>query len=126
MKIDDERKRQRLAKRVLAGELPLSRLRALAGGNGEEADAEPRPRRRARTAAGAAVAAREADDALMSVRGRLAEAIDELVVVLRQQDALNEIPAINRDNLAKYLTITKLKLENAITIIRASRPNETI
>jgi ParB family chromosome partitioning protein len=126
MKIDDERKRQRLAKRVLAGELPLSRLRALAGGNGEEPDAQPRQRRRARTAAGTAAAAREADDALMSVRGRLAEAIDELVVVLRQQDALNEIPAINRDNLAKYLTITKLKLENAITIIRASRPNEPI
>ncbi|HEX2222455.1 MAG TPA: ParB/RepB/Spo0J family partition protein [Candidatus Limnocylindria bacterium] len=126
MKIDDERKRRRLAKRVLAGELPLARLRALTGADGEEAGGDGKPRRRARTVAGQVAAAKATDDALMNVRGRLADAIDELVEVVRQRELLDEIPPVNRDNMAKYLTITKLKLENAITIIRASRTQEPI
>jgi len=36
-------------------------------------------------------------------------------------EELDEIPDTNRDNLARYLTVTKLKLENAIAIIRATR-----
>jgi hypothetical protein len=32
---------------------------------------------------------------------------------------MEQIPDVNRDNFAKYLTITKLKIENAIAIIRA-------
>ena len=62
-----------------------------------------------------------ADDALVNNRARLAEAIDELVAILGQRDLLEEIPDTNRDNLARSLTVTKLKLENAIAIIRATR-----
>ena len=57
----------------------------------------------------------------MDLKGRLATVVDELAELLRQHEVIEQIPATNRDNLAKYLTITKLKLENAITMVRASR-----
>lgn len=66
-------------------------------------------------------AARHTDDALMDNRSRLADAVDELVELLRQPELMEQIPDTNRDNLARYLTVTKLKLENAIAIIRATR-----
>jgi ParB family chromosome partitioning protein len=122
MKIGDERTRRRLAKKVAAGELTLARLRALTGSSPE--DGEGRPRRRGRTIAGEvaiAKAARHTDDALMQNRVRLGQAIDELVDLLRQPEVIEQIPDTNRDNLARNLTVTKLKLENAIAIIRATR-----
>jgi len=121
MKVRDERTRKRLAKKVAAGELTLSRLRAIIGGKPAEPDATAKPKRRARTVAGHAVAAKEADDALVNNRTRLAGAVDELVEIVSQRDLIDEIPETNRDNLARYLTVTKLKLENAIAIIRATR-----
>jgi hypothetical protein len=66
-------------------------------------------------------AARNTDDALVNNRARLAGAVDELVDILSQRELIDEIPDTNRDNLARYLTVTKLKLENAIAIIRATR-----
>ena len=42
-----------------------------------------------------------------------------LVDILRQADVMEQIPEVNRANFAKHLTITKLKLENAIAIMRA-------
>ena len=121
MKIPDERKRRRLARKVAAGELTLSRLRAITGGDPEGPDEVTKPKRRARTVAGHVVAARHADDALVNNRVRLAGAVDELVELLSQRELIDEIPDTNRDNLARYLTVTKLKLENAIAIIRATR-----
>jgi ParB family chromosome partitioning protein len=121
MKVKDERTRRRLAKKVAAGELTLTRLRALVGGGPAEAAAETKPKRRARTVAGTVLAARVTDDALVNNRVRLAGAVDELVDLLSQRELIDEIPDTNRDNLARYLTVTKLKLENAIAIIRATR-----
>ncbi len=123
MKIGDERTRRRLAKKVAAGELPLSKLRALTGTPGDATDETPR-KPRGKTVAGKVAAARAADDSLMATKGRLADAVEELVDLLRQQNLVEEIPDVNRDNLAKYLTITKLKLENAIAIIRATRATD--
>ena len=123
MKVGDERKRRRLAKRVMAGDLTLARLRVLTGGR-EEGAAEGAPRRRARTRAGEVAAAKAADDALLETRGRLADAVDDLVELLRQPEVMGQIPDVNRANFAKYLTITKLKIENAIAIIRAGAPYE--
>jgi ParB family transcriptional regulator, chromosome partitioning protein len=124
MKIGDERTRKRLAKKVAAGELTLARLRIMTG-SAKKGDAEEgRPRRRARTVAGEVAVARvaeDADEALMTNRGKLADAIDELVDLLRRPDVIEQIPDTNRDNLARNLTVTKLKLENAIAIIRATR-----
>ena len=124
MKISDERTRRRLAKKVAAGELTLVKLRALTGGGADDDPDAPRKKRRGRTTAGEvaiARAARATDDALMDNRSRLADAVDELVELLRQPELMEQIPDTNRDNLARYLTVTKLKLENAIAIIRATR-----
>ena len=124
MKIGDERTRRRLARKVAAGELTLAKLRAMTGGDGSEDGNGGAPRRRGRTVAGevaVAKAARATDDALMTNRAKLADAIDELVELLRQPDVIEQIPDTNRDNLARNLTVTKLKLENAIAIIRATR-----
>jgi ParB family chromosome partitioning protein len=125
MKIGDERTRRRLAKKVAAGELSLARLRVLTGSAAADDDGKgAKPKRRARTVAGevaVAQAARAADDALMNNRSKLADAIDELVDLLRRPDVIEQIPDTNRDNLARNLTVTKLKLENAIAIIRATR-----
>lgn len=127
MKIGDERKRRRLAKRIVAGELSLAKLRLITGtsvkaepANGHNDDRTPR--RRARTTAGRAADARAADDALMGARSKLSEGIDDLVEILRQPELLEQIPEVNRSNFAKHLTITKLKIENAIAIIRAAAP----
>jgi ParB family chromosome partitioning protein len=122
MKIGDERKRRRLGKKVIAGELTLSRLRAITGGAPTEEPAV-RTKRRARTVAGELVAAQAADDALMSARGKLADGVEELVDLLRDPEVMAQIPDVNRDNFAKHLTITKLKIENAIAIIRAGTGN---
>jgi ParB family chromosome partitioning protein len=121
MKIGDERTRRRLAKKVAAGELTLAKLRAMTGG--EPIDhPEVTPKRRAKTVAGEVAAVRAADNALLDTKGRLSDSVDELVDLLRQREVIEQIPANNRDNLAKYLTITRLKIENAIAIIRSSPP----
>jgi ParB family chromosome partitioning protein len=125
MKIGDERKRRRLAKRIAAGELSLAKLRLITGttpANGDQADAEPTPRRRARTVAGQVAAAKQADDALMGARAKLSEGVDDLVDILRQPELMEQIPEVNRANFAKHLTITKLKIENAIAIMRSAAP----
>jgi ParB/RepB/Spo0J family partition protein len=121
MKITDERQRRRLAKRIVAGELSLAKLRKITGGGPveEEPVAGEKPRRRARTVAGEAQASRAADDALMGARSKLAEGVDDLVDILRRPEMMEQIPEVNRANFAKHLTITKLKIENAIAIIRS-------
>lgn len=121
MKLPDERTRRRLAKKVAAGELTLAKLRVITGGEPIDHPDGAAPKRRGKTVAGKVAAARAADDALLDTKGRLADAVEDLVDLLRQPEVIEEIPDVNRDNLAKYLTITKLKIENAIAIIRASR-----
>jgi ParB family transcriptional regulator, chromosome partitioning protein len=127
MKIGDERKRRRLAKRIAAGDLSLAKLRLITGTSpsadkGEE-DTPREPKRRGRTVAGQVAAAKAADDALMGARSKLSDGIDDLVDILRQPELLDQIPEVNRANFAKHLTITKLKIENAIAIIRAGAPS---
>ena len=127
MKIGDERKRRRLEKRIVAGELTLAKLRLITGTTGHPDNGDDhetrKPRRRARTVAGQVADARAADEALMGARSKLAEGIDDLVDILRQPELLDQIPEVNRSNFAKHLTITKLKIENAIAIIRAGSPS---
>jgi ParB/RepB/Spo0J family partition protein len=125
MKIGDERKRRRLAKRIAAGDLSLAKLRIITGTGVDEAEpAESRggSRRRGKTAAGHAVAVKAADDALMGAREKLADGMDDMIEILRQPELMEQIPSVNRDNFVKHLTITKLKIENAIAIIRAGAP----
>jgi ParB/RepB/Spo0J family partition protein len=141
LKVQDPKRRRRLAEQVARGELTLIKLRDKIegrrgrirsvetevvdeGGNGHvptpvpmdaidegiepvpEPDLAPRPRREL------------GEDSLVNAKASLAEALDDLVGVLRTPDAVQQIPDVDRANLAKYLTIAKLRLENAIAIVR--------
>ncbi len=144
MKVDDPKKRRRLADQVARGELTLVKLREKIEGRRSRAvrvadespipaivsdddgpapeeaaaspDPEPSPEERPRARR------RLTDDSLINAKASLAEALDDLVDVLRTPDAVRSIPDVDRANLAKYLTIAKLRLENAIAIVRTGEP----
>ncbi len=141
MKVEDPRRRKRLAAQVARGELTLLRLRARIQGRPAGAHDTPRRGRHVLTAAGEAAAAGPeerdhtgaspqesevephavptGDNALVSSKAHLSEALEDLVGVLRAPQALDSMSEVDRSNLAKYLTITKLRLENAIALLRA-------
>ncbi len=146
LKVEDPRKRRRLAEQVARGELTLVRLRERVEGRRrprrvveieppEEAveAAEPEAESPAAGAATGGSPADEAwagmgrsesrgplgDDSLVNAKQQLADAVDELVGVLRAPDVLGTIGSVDRANLAKYLTIAKLRLENAIALVRS-------
>jgi ParB/RepB/Spo0J family partition protein len=151
MKVQDPKRRRRLADQVARGELTLIRLRDKIEGRrtrasrpaddtdgmtpptdiDEEFDApprdvvvdalEPEPEPEVVTRPEDAPPARQplSEDSLVNAKASLAEALDELVNVLRAPDAIRSIPDVDRDNLAKYLTISKLRLENAIALVRS-------
>jgi ParB family chromosome partitioning protein len=141
MKVDDPKKRRRLAEQVARGELTLVKLRDKIEGR------RSRPASAAIEAVepdedGAEYSAPETDDeettqtyqtpgiatadlgedSLVNAKHSLAEALDELVGVLRSPEAVRSIADVDRANLAKYLTIAKLRLENAIAIVRTGDP----
>jgi hypothetical protein len=136
MKVEDPKKRKRLAAQVARGELTLIRLRdkiegrptrsapgpdatddADTGGatdeTAEEAEAAWTGRRRE------AQPAPLRDDSLVTAKQQLAEAVETLLDVLQAPDVVRGIGSIDRANLAKYLTIAKLRLENAIAVVRS-------
>ena len=135
MKVDDPKKRKRLADQVAAGQLTLIKLREKIEGR----RARPRelnteaafvPEDAPETNGNGSVQEAEwtatqsdielTDDSLVNVRHQLAEAIEDLVGVLRSPDLVKSLPETDRANLAKYLTINKLKLENAIAMVRST------
>ncbi len=59
------------------------------------------------------------DDSLVNAKQSLADAVDGLVGVLSSAELRESIGATDRANLAKYLTIAKLRLENAIALVRS-------
>ena len=137
LKVTDEKKRRRLAARVASGELSLVKLRekidgrparsrAFDDGDSVEVDVEPNgtddraPEADPNWTAQRRVSSGTlADDSLVQARHQLADAVEELVGVLREPDVVRSIPDVDRANLAKYLTIAKLKLENAIAMVRS-------
>jgi hypothetical protein len=137
MMFTDENTRRRLAARVASGELSLVKLRERIDGRpprtrpatediedeGTSDEAAPvddrSPGEEAWTGHAAARSGPLPDDSLVLARHQLADAVEELVQVLRSQDVLHSIPDVDRANLAKYLTIAKLKLENAIAMVRS-------
>jgi ParB/RepB/Spo0J family partition protein len=140
MKVEDPKKRRRLTEQVARGELTLIKLR-------EKIDGRPSRAQRGAddTGQGSEVPVVEADvvsdnmaeaavvepwhalvltdDSLVNAKQHLAEAVEDLVDVLRSTDIRESIPATDRANLAKYLTITKLRLENAIALVRSEDPS---
>jgi ParB family transcriptional regulator, chromosome partitioning protein len=138
LKVTDEKKRRRLAAKVASGELSLVKLRERIEGRPArvaiEADAAEADEVGADASdpahgnghldddgwTGAARTGAELrDDSLVEARHQLADAVEELVGVLRAPDVVRSISDIDRANLAKYLTIAKLKLENAISVVRS-------
>ncbi len=138
MKVDDPKKRRRLAAQVARGELTLIKLRDKIEGRrsrpissidgtvapesapSAKPDAEPDSGWSSPMAQpGVAIS----DDSLVNAKQGLADAVEALVAVLRSPELRGSIPATDRANLAKYLTIAKLKLENAIAIVRSDNPD---
>jgi ParB/RepB/Spo0J family partition protein len=134
MKVDDQKKRRKLAEQVARGELTLIKLREKIEGR--------RPRESRLTDDGIEFVGpspdeREADeaaelwghddvaapppiteDSLVNAKQNLADAVEELIGVIGDPTVRGSIPATDRANLAKYLTIAKLRLENAIALVR--------
>jgi len=55
-------------------------------------------------------------------KAQLADAVEAVLDVLRTPDVVSTIGVVDRANLAKYLTIAKLRLENAIAMVRSEGP----
>jgi ParB family transcriptional regulator, chromosome partitioning protein len=145
LKVEDPKKRRRLAEQVARGELTLVKLRERVEGRRrtrrtaelgepdsedtfemvdeidhpaeEELVAEAGSAWTGAPRSAAPVEIRE--DSLVVAKNQLTEAIEDLVDVLRAPDVLGSIGQVDRSNLAKYLTITKLRLENAIALVRS-------
>jgi ParB family chromosome partitioning protein len=133
LKVADPKKRRRLASQVASGELSLVKLREKIEGRRprvvsstvdaslddgapvvrELADVEPD------WATPGRIQPALGDDSLVSARHQLSDAVEDLVSVLRAPDVIRDIGEVDRANLAKYLTIAKLKLENAIALVRS-------
>ena len=135
MKVEDPKKRKRLGEQVARGELTLLKLKDKIEGR------HPRVAPEAPEASDVTVndgsegivddadaawtghrakVAPLGDDSLVTAKQQLSDAVEELVDVLRAPDVLDTIGPVDRANLAKYLTITKLKLENIIALVRSS------
>jgi ParB family chromosome partitioning protein len=108
MKVEEKRKRRALVKRVLSGEMTLLRLherveRILHPGDRppqeEKEDDEPGLR----------------DDALFTATRRLNEALADLAEAVTAAD----VPDGDRQNLAKFLTISRARLDNLVARIKS-------
>ena len=137
MKVEDPKKRKRLAAQVARGELTLIRLRDKIEGRPTRSAPGPDATDEAGTAAGSDETSEEAeaawtgkrratapaalrDDSLVAAKQQLSEAVETLLDVLQAPDVVRGIGSIDRANLAKYLMIAKLRLENAIAVVRSS------
>jgi ParB family chromosome partitioning protein len=132
MKVQDPKKRKRLADQVARNELSLVKLRERIEGRphrepvdgeaaGPEEPAAPEPEARddgSGWAAGQAAGVPTGDDSLVVAKQQLNDAVEDLLGVIRNPDVLHAIGQTDRANLAKYLMIAKLRLENAIAVVR--------
>jgi hypothetical protein len=132
MKVTDPRKRRRLADKVARGELTLIKLRERIEGRPARAVPAPPIGEAAEAGDGAAVEEAQSawtgrraepaalrDDSLVAAKQGLADAVEALLDVLRAPDVVESFGEVDRTNLAKYLTIAKLRLENAIAMVRS-------
>jgi ParB family transcriptional regulator, chromosome partitioning protein len=139
LKVEDPKKRKRLAAQVARGELTLIKLRdRIEGRPARSAPAGPFPDDQEPVAAEDEMAdeaqaawtgtrrdvdaAALTDDALVSAKQQLADAVEAFMDVLRARDVVRDISSVDRANLAKYLMIAKLRLENAIAVVRSEGP----
>jgi ParB/RepB/Spo0J family partition protein len=137
MKVEDPKKRRRLAEQVARGELTLIKLRdkiegrrarpavpvddvpdeayePAAGDDGPD-DAGTDPLWTSDAAPPRAIS----DDSLVNAKHSLSEAVEEIIGVLGDPGVRESIGETDRANLAKYLTIAKIRIENAIALVRS-------
>ncbi len=134
MKVSDPKKRRRLAEQVARNELSLVKLRERIEGRSARpaANVDPADESEARATATTAAPEVEAedwtshhgtaqpvrDDTLVAAKQQLNDAVEEMLDVIRNPEVLSAIGGTDRANLAKYLTIAKLRLENAIAVVK--------
>jgi len=140
LKVPDPKKRRRLADQVARGELSLVKLReriegrrtrvrapeeeetsdGLLDGGPQEADGNGAVEDADAAWMGLRSDRPLVDESLVNAKQQLADAVEDLVGVLRAPAVIDSIGPVDRANLAKYLMIAKLKLENAIALVRAN------
>ena len=112
MKLEDKQRRRALVKRVLSGEMTLLKLHERVErilhpesqpAREEKEDEEETPRLR--------------DDAMILATRKLNEALMELSGAV---DAAADVPDGDRQNLAKFLTISRARLDNLVARIRSA------
>ena len=136
LKVEDPKKRKRLAAQVARGELTLIKLRdriegrparSAPAGPPTEDEADELARDETSDEAEAAWTGKPhevgrtdlTDDALISAKTHLADAVEAFMDILRAPGVVHDISSVDRANLAKYLMIAKLRLENAIAVVRS-------
>jgi ParB family chromosome partitioning protein len=133
LKVSDPKKRKHLADMVARGELSLVKLKEKIDGGPRVRRASSAPTRKGSPLAGTIEDAIEAeaeanwlasvskrpltDDSLIAVRAELTAAMSDLIAVL-QSDVMKTIDETDRQNLAKFLMIVRVRLENAIGLVR--------
>lgn len=135
MKVSDPRKRKKLADQVARNELSLVKLRERIEGRPSrqvvDADLATEPETMAAEpeveaddwTAHRGTADEIRDDSLVVAKQQLNAAVEDLLDVIRNPEVLAAIGSTDRSNLAKYLTIAKLRLENAIAVVRIGDPD---
>jgi ParB family chromosome partitioning protein len=125
LKVEDPRRRRRLAAQVASGELSLVKLREKIEGRARPTGDRPaadhvtdQPVDVDELPLEPAAPGPITDDSLVNAKHQLAEALDQLAAVFGSRSAMAEIGEVDRANLTKYLTIARIRLENVIAAIR--------
>lgn len=108
MKIEDTRRRRSLAKQVLAGELTLVRLKDRVAKVLDPRATEARP---------VPEVPKLRDDSLITATRRLNETLAELSQAIGEE--ASGIAEGDRQNLAKFLTISRARLDNLVARLRS-------
>jgi ParB family transcriptional regulator, chromosome partitioning protein len=133
MKVEDPKRRKRLAAAVASGELSLVKLRERIEGRPRRptdrepaaAAAEPEPIEEEPEEPGPPqVEIPTGDNALQAAKGQFSDALTMLIAVLRSPEFARDASEVDRQNLAKYLTISKATLENVISVMRSRGPRD--
>jgi ParB family chromosome partitioning protein len=111
MKIDNPRRRKALAKQMLAGKLTLIRLH-------DRVERILNPQEKPEKAEPAIPALR--DDALITATRKLNESLAELARAIGE-DGSPTFPEGDRHNLAKFLTISRARLDNLVARLKSGR-----
>jgi ParB family chromosome partitioning protein len=108
MKLENKRRRQSLAKQIIAGKLTLIRLH-------DQVERILHPGQKVTRAAPEIPPLR--DDALITATRKLNEALSELARAIGE-DGQARIAEGDRQNLAKFLTISRARLDNLVARLR--------